>query len=138
MARYTMEHVLADLREMPAEIRRKLRPRLLQVTRPMVNRAKANAGWSRRIPGAIGLSVTKRGVLIRVNVTKAPHARPYEGISGNNRGGFFRHPVFGNRDNWVAQRERPFLLPAVRAHAAEVRPAIMRVVEEVARSRGFR
>jgi len=133
-----MAQVVADLRAMPPEIRRKLRPRLLQVTRPMVNRAKANAGWSRRIPGAIGLSVTKNGVLIRVNVKKAPHARAYEGLSGNNRSGYFRHPVFGDEDVWVAQRERPFLLPAVQAYRDTVEPAIRGVVEDVARAHGFR
>jgi hypothetical protein len=47
-----------------------------------------------------------------VNTRKAPHARPYEGIT--SRGSTFRHPVFGH-DVWVEQETRPFLFPAVEA-----------------------
>lgn len=134
---YTISTVVADLRAMPPEIRRKLRPALRRCAEPMVREAKANASWSSRIPGAISLSVTKNGVKIRVSLSKAPHARAYEGMS-SDRVGNFRHPVFGDEDVWVSQRERPFLMPAVGHNQAAVDPAIRQVVESTAREHGFR
>lgn len=124
---------VADLQAMPKEIRKQLRPALKQAADPIVSAARGNASWSTRIPAAISTRVLKRGVEIRVSQKKAPHARPYEGLSGMT----FRHPVFGDRDVWVAQRARPFLLPAVRAHRDEVRKAVTDVVEQVARDHGF-
>lgn len=123
-----------DLRDMPKEIRRELAPTLRRVAQPIAAQARANASWSSRIPGAIRVAVLKRGVSIRVSARKAPHARPYEGITGQT----FRHPVFGDRDRWVAQRSRPFLEPAVKAHQAKVRDEIVKVVDDAARRHGFR
>lgn len=137
VAEYTMTDVVADLREIPAQVRRELTPALKRVAEPIVRDAKANADWSSRIPGAIRISVTKNGVLIVVNLKKAPHARAYEGMS-SDRVGNFRHPVYGNEEVWVSQRERPFLMPAVQKHIGEVQPAIEKVVEDALRARGFR
>ncbi len=124
---------IAELRDMPKEIRKETRPALRRAAEPIAGAARGNASWSGRIPGAIRVVVLKRGVEIRVNRKKAPHARPYEGLAS---GLTFRHPVFGE-DRWVAQRARPFLLPAVRAHRDEVRRAVAEVVERVARHHGF-
>lgn len=124
-----------ELRGMSKEIRRETRPAIRQAAEPMVAQARANASWSSRIPKAIKLSNTRRGVTIRVNKAKAPHARPYEDITG---GGQFRHPVFGNRARWVSQATRPFLDPAVKAHRGKVRAALVKVVDDAARRHGFR
>lgn len=124
-----------DLRAMSAQVRKEVRPAIRRAAEPMVAQARANASWSSRIPGAIRLSTTKRGVDIRVNQKRAPHARPYEGIGG---GGQFRHPVFGNRDRWVSQPTRPFLDPAVRQHRGKVREELIKVVDDAARRHGFR
>lgn len=125
----------ADLRAMSTEVRRGLRPTLQQAARPIVAQARANASWSTRIPGAIRLSVLKRGVEIRVSRKKAPHARPYEGITGKSS---FRHPLFGNREVWVEQHTRPFLEPAVKAHGAQVTEKVTRLIDKVARQHGYR
>lgn len=127
--------IAATLREMPTDVRRGLRPALQQAAAPIIAKAKVNASWSRRIPGAIRLSVLKRGVAIRVSSKRAPHARPYEGVTG---GRTFRHPLFGDRDSWYAQRTRPFLEPAVLAHRSQVRQEVARVVDRVARLHGFK
>ncbi len=124
---------IAELKDMPKEIRKELRPALRKAADPIVTAARAAASWSTRIPAAIGVRILKRGVEIRVNQKKAPHGRVYEGLSGMT----FHHPVFGDRQAWVAQRARPYLLPAVRAHRDEVRKAIADVVEQVARKHGF-
>lgn len=114
--------------KMPPELRLELRPKLRAAGQIIANQAKANASWSSRIPGAITVttSLTSRtgGVGIRVNSTKAPHARPLEGITGN---GVFRHPVYG-QDVWVNQDTRPFLAPAVKAKEAEARSLISQAV----------
>lgn len=125
----------ADLRAMSKEVRREIRPALRKAAEPMVSEAKARAGWSTRIPGAIRLAVIKRGVEIRVSAKRAPHARPYEGITGAAQ---FRHPVHGHRDRWVSQKTRPFLDPAVKAHRGKIRPALFKIVEDAARRHGYR
>lgn len=110
---------VSQLRGMPPEIRRGLRVGLRAAGQAGATQAKANASWSSRIPGAITLRTSttaqSAGVFMRVNAAAAPHARPYEDITGK---GFFRHPVFGT-DTWVQEGSRPFLAPAS-ASAREV------------------
>ena len=48
----------------------------------------------------------------------------------------FRHPVYGKV--WVSQMARPFLFPAVQAHAEDVDKAIGEVIDKVAKAHGFR
>jgi hypothetical protein len=75
---------------------------------------------------------------IRVSVVaggaKAPDAAPYE-----NKGvdGFFRHPVFGNREVWVDQKARPFLRPAAEATAPRVTEKVLENVGKVLDDAGF-
>lgn len=126
---------VADLKGMRADIRKEIRPAIKKAAEPMVAAAKSNADWSSRIPAAIKLSSTKRGVDIRVDRKKAPHARPYEGITGGSE---FRHPVMGNRDRWVTQATRPFLEPAVKKHQGKLRSALVDVVDEAAKRHGLR
>jgi hypothetical protein len=125
----------ADLRAMSTEVRREVRPALVEAAQPIVAQAKANASWSTRIPGAIRARVVKRGVDIVVSRKKAPHARPLEGITGANS---FRHPVMGNRDVWVSQPTRPFLDPAMKAHRGKVRARLARIVSDAAKRHGYR
>ncbi|WFE45304.1 hypothetical protein [Verrucosispora sp. WMMD1129] len=130
--------MVVDLRQIPREVRRDLRPALKAVGEKVAQDARGRASWSRRIPRAIKVKVlfgqAKQGVIITVDSRRAPHARPYEGITGR---GSFRHPYFGNRDRWYAQRTRPFLEPAAQAKRAAVREEIVKVVEQAARRHGF-
>jgi hypothetical protein len=81
---------------------------------PVVRDAQALASWSSRIPGSIraGGGLTK--IVIRAGSANAPHAAAYE---HHGQPGTFRHPVFGNRNNWVTQTARPFLVPAAEKNA---------------------
>ena len=45
--------------------------------------------------------------------------------------GTFRHPVFGNRANWVSQAAHPFLHPALEANRETVVQIIRAAMEEV-------
>lgn len=130
--------LVGELGVMPGEVRSGLRVGFRAAGQVTLEHARGNASWSSRIPGAMGLRVStsgrNTGVMLRVNSARAPHARPYEGIDGR---GTFRHPVYGDRDTWVAQATRPFLRPAIEA----TRPAYLKAAEEAvtraARSGGF-
>lgn len=120
----------AKFGRMPDDLRKSLRPKLLDAARVVVREAQSNASWSSRIPGAIkaGASVTSSGgALVRVDRKAAPHARPYEGVGLGTD--MFRHPVFGNRDVWVSQKTRPFLFPALQSKQDEARSKIAEAVK---------
>ena len=138
-ARGELRKLVADLGKIPPELRRAIRPALKKVAEPVLAQARSNASWSKRIPGAIRITTSfsqkRPGISIVVSRTRAPHARPYEALG---EPGSFRHPVFGNRDAWVSQKARPFLFPAVRAKADDLSEEAGRVVDEAARSAGFR
>lgn len=125
---------LRDLRQLAPEVRKELVKRMKSFLDPLANTAKQNASWSTRIPGAIAKTVSGRKIGLRVRSAKAPHARPYEGMSGAT----FRHPVFGNRSAWVPQQARPFLKPAVDANRDEFMEAAGKAVDEAARETGWK
>lgn len=83
------------------------------------------------------------GVQLRISVAKAPHARPYEGISQQGSLDQFRHPVYADPDKgrkewtWVSQQTRPYAWPAVKAASDKILPAIGDAYEAAARECGF-
>lgn len=118
--------ILADqLSRVPAASRRKVAARLRPIGGLIVRAASANASWSSRIPASLTVQTRfagrRPGVYVVARGAVAPHARPYEGITGART---FRHPVFGDREVWVAQACRPFLAPAVTAVQGQVVAAI--------------
>lgn len=139
IGRDAFARVVVDLSAIPKEVRKDLRPALRRIGMRVAQGARARASWSTRIPGAVKVKVLfgrkSQGVIVHVDRNRAPHARSYEGIgtSGVN----FRHPLFGDRDRWFAQRKRPFLEPAAQAERAQVPAEIARVVEDAARRHGF-
>jgi HK97 gp10 family phage protein len=140
----TSEDVLAlinSLRKIGDGVGRNLGKEFKKAAGPVADQARANASWSSRIPAAmsVGVSSSRRypGAQIKVDKDRAPHARLYEWGSGR-RATSFRHPVYGNRENWVEQSTRPFIRPAIRAKGEEFIKACDRVVDETARANGFR
>ncbi|MGH3097896.1 MAG: HK97 gp10 family phage protein [Streptosporangiales bacterium] len=131
--------LVRDLDDIPPELRRLLRPKLRAAAQPIVARARRKASWSTRIPSAIKVQTSfsgrHPGVFIRVDATKAPHARPFENLG---KPGTFRHPVFGDREVWVNQKARPFLFPAVEAAGPHVREVVSDAISDAARLHGFR
>lgn len=138
-ANEVIRQLVRDLGKMPKEVRQELRPAIKQVGNVVVADARARASWSTRIPGAIRIGLnfssgSRAGVTIIGSVGKAPHLRVYEHL------GFkapFRHPVYG-RQLWVSEMARPFLFPAVTAHAEDVDKAIVAAIDKVAAAHGFR
>jgi len=133
-----LRKLVRDFGKLPAELRKELRPALKRGAQPILTQARSNASWSTRIPKATRISTKfqgrRGGVVIAVSAKRAPHARPYEGISGSP----FRHPVYGHRDRpGVAQAARPFLFRAVEAKGGEVTKELAKTVIEVGRKHGW-
>lgn len=120
--------LVIELGRVPNELRRELRPAIRDGAEHIIRDMQGRADWSTRIPSAIKMSVlfsslgSGGGAKIRVDRNLAPHARPFEGAS--SRGGFFRHPVFGDRTTWVSQSTRPFFFPAIKAGRAQLQKNI--------------
>lgn len=114
-----------------------LRRTLKNAAEPMAQQVRANASWSAKIPGAVGVQVRftakKVGVSIFVSRTKAPGARPLENY-GNS--GTFKHPVFGKGS--VEQPARPFFFKELEGKIAEVEKATTEAIDEAMRAAGFR
>lgn len=123
----TARSLTRDLAAVPDAARARLRTALRSAGQRVLDRARANASWSSRIPGAMRMRVRltgeRPGVIITVSAAAVPHARAFEGLLG---GDYFRHPVFGNRAAWVEQATRPYLWPAAAAEA----PAVQREVRD--------
>ena len=132
--------LVGELGVLPTEIRRELRTGFRAAGQRALETARDNASWSSRIPGAITMRVStsgpSTGVALRVDAARAPHARPYEGLTRGERS-TFRHPVFGTSAR-VAQATRPFLRPAVQSVRDDVVQAARDAVQSAARHAGFR
>lgn len=145
------------------EVKKSIRKRLMDAAKPIVEEVKQaelnipatrEAGATRKKKGeTLGLRAalanatkadfngTSKGaaVHIRVSTTKfmaasgRPRTLPYYMEGRRKRA--WRHPVFGNRDVWVAQSSHPFLAPTVLQHkekfAKEVTEAVMDALQAV-------
>lgn len=129
-----------DLRGVQPVLLKELRTGIRKAAEPIKRDAQANARqFSRRIPGAIGITAQfpARGarVTLRTNAKRAPHARP---IENDGRQGAFRHPLFGDRDHWVAQAAHPFFFKAVAGRQRQTVNDIEKVADVIIRKAGFR
>jgi hypothetical protein len=133
-----LRRLVRDFGKLPPALRKELRPALKRGAEPILAQSRANSSWSTRIPRATRISAKfqsrRGGVVIAVSAKRAPHARPYEGLSGSP----FRHPVYGHRDRpWVAQATRPFLFKAVEAKGGAVTEELAETVIEIGRRHGW-
>lgn len=116
--RAQLQILIRDLGAIPPDLHRTLKPAVLEAGRPILAKMRSNASWSSRIPGAISMraSGTSAGVQFRVSAARAPHARPYEGLSG----AVFRAPLYGDREHWYPHNARPFFYRAAAEGADQV------------------
>lgn len=142
--RVRVKNELRDLIEdfggkMPKEVKAEIRPLLRKTGQGALMAVRSNASWSTKIPAATRLQITlagkRPGVAVVTNRHKAPGARPLE---HQGRRGRLRHPVFGNRENWVTQPSNPYMTQEAPKWQAEVREGIGEVVDHVSRRHGFR
>jgi hypothetical protein len=127
------------LRKGSKHLNRELRKRLRKAGEIMAVEARSIASeHSEKIPPTVKVRVAGATVAVVAGGEKAPIAGLFElGNTGNksksasaSRGGKFRHPVFGNRENWVDQDMHPFLLPAAEATKVEAQKEILKVLSE--------
>lgn len=64
-----------------------------------------------------------------ISVSGRPRTIPYYMEGRRKRD--WRHPVYGNKDNWVKQSSHPFLMGTVRKHKDEFEKACLEAVNEV-------
>lgn len=131
--------IARDMRQLPDETRKAVRPKLRAGGEIVAVDARGRADWSSRIPGTVRVRTSFRddreNVKVLAGGASAPHARPYEGIGTS--GDTFRHPVYGDREVWVAQEKRPFIFPAAEAKGEEVTGLVRAALDEAAASIGF-
>lgn len=126
------------LKEAAPELRVVLRREIVKAGQDAADAVRREASWSTRIPGAVkvkpSFAARTTGVTITVDAKKAPEARPLE---HGGKPGMFRHPVYGNRKNWVAQPARPFFHAAIEGMDAHFEERLFAIGEAVARAAGF-
>jgi hypothetical protein len=119
-------HGLArDLRKIDPAMAREVRLGLRAAGQLAAEAAKEKAGYSEGIPPSIKVRVS--GLAITVAAKDTPLAG-LEEFGGDGTPAFWRHPVFGNREVWVAQKARPYLYPALKDKADLVEAAIAEAV----------
>ncbi|HEY9417673.1 MAG TPA: hypothetical protein VIQ30_23180 [Pseudonocardia sp.] len=139
--------IAEDMRRLPDEARRKLRPQLRSAAEATAEDARRRASWSTRIPPTVkvrtSFRVGREGVEIVAGGPSAPHARPYEGLSAGGSGEF-RHPVYADATNftrrgwtWVTAATRPFLFPAAEAGEERTTQNLTAALDEAAAAIGF-
>lgn len=131
--------IASDMRALPEELRKALRPKLRTIAQRIADEARGKASWSSRIPGTIrvrtSFSANREGVFILAGGKNAPHARLYD--LGQRSADSFRHPVYGHRDRWVTQATRPFFFVAAANHEDSTTDAVRTALDDASRAIGF-
>lgn len=109
-----LRRMVAALERARPELRRNLKTGQTAFANRVARKARQLARWSRRIPKTIKVQGKGDFVQVIAGGPNAPHAPVFEAPSGTP----VRHPVFGNRNVWVAQRPRRFIEPAWRSQLA--------------------
>ena len=125
-------------------VRSNLRKAVTEAGAEITAAIKAQASWSKRIPGATSLAMSfgaqKVSVRVKTNAKQAPHARPLEfGTAGNP--GVNRHPVFakkGQKVTRVNQPTREFFFSAAKAMTPLTERKIQTAIDAIAIEAGFK
>lgn len=99
--------------------------------------ARGLAGWSSRIPAQVTVQRSRAKVTIKAGPGPKGHRGEAAAFENDGKPGTFRHPVFGNKNAWVSQNARPFLLPAVHANLERTATYIGLAVDNVFRRAGL-
>jgi hypothetical protein len=135
---HDLAKLFADAKAAEGTLQVELRRGIKAAAKPITDGIKA-AAPSARIAGAVKTtaSFARKGATVKVVVDskKAPHAAP---INNHDHSGTFRHPVFGNTNNWVNQAADPFFLAGARSGEAAADRQMQQVMDDVARKLGFK
>ncbi len=130
-----LQRLVKDLEKTTPGIRKSVNVAIREGGELVAVQARMLSSWSSRIPGSIRVGGAGTKVVVKAGGAKAPHAPAFE---HHGQPGSFRHPVYGNRQVWVPQKARPFLLPAALKNAPVVRDMAAKGVDLAFREAGFR
>lgn len=138
-------------------IRAQMRKAVTAAGKDMLQDAKANAAWSRTIPGATTLKTSfaarSAGVKMRTDPKRAPMAYYFERGSRNSGGRYIKHPVYGsqsdsarvdvrdrydNKRTWRAIPTRPYFFKAGAKGRDEFAKKLREDINALAHELGFR
>lgn len=119
-----------DLKRAEPVLAKRLRTNLKAAGALVAEDYRLRAGASSRRGRAVKVGVAGNKIRVYVPAKNAPEAKALE---NGGRGGQFRHPVFGNRENWVKQDARPDLHAAARARSPLVLIAAKKAVDDALR-----
>lgn len=130
------------------ELKKRFRKELRKAAAPLVPKVRASIrsipssrsyspdGLRGALSKAVKLEVKttgrQAGVAIRVDGRKMPsHMKSLPSmVEGKKR---WRHPVFGNRENWVNQPSEPYFYHVVRVAGPASRAAVGKVLDGISR-----
>jgi hypothetical protein len=88
------------------------------------------AGLRQTIASATRLQQTTKGIRIVINSQRLPEdQRSLPRRLDSDKG--WRHPVFGNRSNWVSQKGGPYFATTIKKRAPAFRQAIVDAMDEI-------
>ena len=138
------------LRQADPQIRRDLRRRIREAGTPALSAVKTAAhgvqmttspdaagtggstGLRDRLDAATKLSVLASGIRIQVRESQVDK-RYGKTLTAGSEGKTWRHPVFGNKNAWVAQTGSPWFYPTLRAETPAFRRAVERAMRDTLR-----
>lgn len=120
------------------DLRRELLKSIRTASEPLKEAARQSALENLPQAGGLGQRVAETPIVSRTSLSGS--SARVRLISGNRRRlreldrGRLRHPVFGNRDNWVTQQVQPgWWTQPMEAGSPHVRAAIVRAVDDISR-----
>lgn len=144
-----LRRITAELRRMGGgELTKKLRRNLRAAAQPMVPAVRASimqiptkgeksTGLRRQMAKATRLELRtvgrQAGIAIRVDGRKMPSRRGTLPSYMEGTRKRWRHPVYGNRNNWVQQSPHPYFYNVVRNLGPKSRAAIQQALAEATR-----
>ena len=125
-----LKPLIRDLRQFDKKSGRRIATAMKGAADMILKDSKANAAWSKRIPGSIRLSVTQKHIVIKSGGKKAPHAANYELGAGGDwpPSKAWKHPVWGRGGNKILAFARPYMVPARDADMPEFAQALLEAV----------
>ena len=112
------------------ELRRAMNKNLKVAGQLVATKAKANVEpYSTSIPPTIRVSLAKGSVTVLAG-NNAIAGLLERGNAGGSTGGNFRHPVFGDTDQWVSQPMHPYLARALASEGDKAVELIHEAIED--------
>jgi hypothetical protein len=127
------------------EVTKQFRTELRAVASPLVPAVRASidaipvkgtksTGLRGRLKKAVGLRVRASGRNAQVSILMTPGKMPageYSLPAMMEGTKTWRHPVFGDDDNWVGQPSHPYFFPVVRRLGPAAKVAVNKVVKNI-------